>query len=849
MDVVSNNGVYLIVLSFVLEVIGWLCFWSVSTKSFMESRINNNKTGRQRGSGHGDLFTEKTAPMKPGRRRVDATPGGSCSSSSDRHQAEAASGIVNNDVNNESVNNINNRIVDNVNNIIDFSTVQSADLGTNNVRSPYFLRSRAGRSSVKVPCSVCLREFSGSVGLKIHLSKSSCGEVVPPVVVGPCPVQQDSCPQSRFAPLPKVSLRVPVESSLDGSEVDFRDNIRLDSAKLQLEEERVAIKWPAMKEGERWKTFEEQVVDQLPSGVSVNTRLDCLQSAVYEVAKNLFGCVEPVVRRRRRKNRREVRLCQLREEIRDAERAKKNAESSEAYAFDAQLYVLREERRNVRRAENGRKRRKERCRLRKSFYKDPFKESKRMLSSSKPVALSVEKEVLDDYVRDVALDGQREVELGELDGLPEAPTKLLGFDERPFSYAHFKRVLQKKRPGSTPGPNRIPYTVYKKCPKIARFLFEVFKDVRRSRVVPLCWRVNDGIMIPKVDNPSSGVIGDFRQIALLNVEGKLFWSMVADRLYDFLVTRNEFVSPRVQKGSMRKVAGCWEHTAMVWSALKDARKNRKDVAAIWLDLANAYGSVPHKLIVFALRRYHVPDTWVELIMSYYDGLWGRSSASGVSSDWMRYERGIFAGCTISVVLFVAAFNVILEYVDAGGVARYKMGSGEEIELLRGFMDDVSILTSSVESANVALKRTEKAVSWARMKLKPAKSRSLVVKKGRSMDVQPFAVGELDASLAREVDVIPCLQRKALRTLGRVYDASIRDSWSKGMVKGKLVGKLKMLNKSYARGVMKLWALHHVALMQVRWDLMVYEIPLSFVEGLEKVVSKFIRLWLGVSRNL
>ena len=233
----------------------------------MDSTNNNNKTERQRGSGHGGPSTEKTAPKKPGRRRVDATLGGSCSSSSDRHQAEAASGI--NDVNNESVNNINNRIVNN--NIIDnnVSAVQSADLGTNNVRSPYFLRSRACRSSVKVPCSVCLREFSGSVGLKIHLSKSSCGEVVPPVVVGPCPVQQDSCPQSRFAPLPRVPLRVPVESSLDGSECDFRNNIRLDSAKLQLEEERVGIKWPAMKEGERWKTFEEQVVDQLPSGVSV----------------------------------------------------------------------------------------------------------------------------------------------------------------------------------------------------------------------------------------------------------------------------------------------------------------------------------------------------------------------------------------------------------------------------------------------------------------------------------------------------------------------------------------------------------------------------------------------------
>ena len=38
-----------------------------------------------------------------------------------------------------------------------------------------------------------------------------------------------------------------------------------------------------------------------------------------------------------------------------------------------------------------------------------------------------------------------------------------------------------------------------------------------------------GIMILKVDNPVADQIGDFRQIALLNVEGKIFWSMVADR--------------------------------------------------------------------------------------------------------------------------------------------------------------------------------------------------------------------------------------------------------------------------------------------------------------------------------
>ena len=48
-----------------------------------------------------------------------------------------------------------------------------------------------------------------------------------------------------------------------------------------------------------------------------------------------------------------------------------------------------------------------------------------------------------------------------------------------------------------------------------------------------------------------------------------------------------------------------------------------------------YGSVPHKLIEFALKRYQVPEDWIDLILAYYDGLSGRITASGISSDWAR----------------------------------------------------------------------------------------------------------------------------------------------------------------------------------------------------------------------
>ena len=88
------------------------------------------------------------------------------------------------------------------------------------------------------------------------------------------------------------------------------------------------------------------------------------------------------------------------------------------------------------------------------------------------------------------------------------------------------------------------------------------------------------------------------------------------------------------------------------------------MVTIWLDLANAFGSVPHSFIAFVLSRYQVPAEWINLIMVYYHGMWGRVSMSTHKSHWVKIECGIFAGCTVSVIVFLACFNIFLEYLDA-----------------------------------------------------------------------------------------------------------------------------------------------------------------------------------------
>ena len=67
---------------------------------------------------------------------------------------------------------------------------------------------------------------------------------------------------------------------------------------------------------------------------------------------------------------------------------------------------------------------------------------------------------------------------------------------------------------------------------------------------------------------------------------------------------------------MEKIPGCWKHLSMVWHALKKARTKNSNLTVIWLDIANAYGSIPHKLIVFALNRYGVSPQWIRLTKTY-----------------------------------------------------------------------------------------------------------------------------------------------------------------------------------------------------------------------------------------
>lgn len=273
---------------------------------------------------------------------------------------------------------------------------------------------------------------------------------------------------------------------------------------------------------------------------------------------------------------------------------------------------------------------------------------------------------------------------------------------------------------------------------------------------------------------------------------------------------------------------------MISQIIKEAKRNKSTLSVVWLDLAKAYPNVPHQLICKSLEHYQVPSEVVKLVMAHMDSLQMRFSVRDFTTKWQRLEKGIMAGCTISVALFVAAMNLLLK---AGGMqCKGPMAEdGIRHPACRAFMDDITVMTPSIQGTRWVLSSLEKMATWARLQFKPGKSRSLCLLNGRIAD-NIFSIQGLE---------IPTIQEQRIRCLGKNYDDTLRDSGNLRETSAQLNEWLKRIDRSLLLGRFKVWCFQHGIIPRLQWPFLLYDFPLTKVEAMERVCSRFIRKWLGV----
>ncbi len=254
-------------------------------------------------------------------------------------------------------------------------------------------------------------------------------------------------------------------------------------------------------------------------------------------------------------------------------------------------------------------------------------------------------------------DNEKDRVLPWLAGLVKPSKPGEPFDMSPPRLKEVYSVIKKARSASAPGANGVSFKVFKNCPQLVRKLWKLLCVAWNNEIIVPSWNKAEGLYLPK-EEKSVG-IGAFRPISLLNVDGKVFFGVIASRLTKYLIN-NGYIDRSVQKAGIPGSPGCIEHAAMIWHTIQSAKREKSDLSVLWLDLANAYGAVPHAMIRFAMEFFYIPEKLQRIVLSYYNSFQMRFSTQHYTTNYQALQVGIPMGCTVSPILFVMSMELMIK---------------------------------------------------------------------------------------------------------------------------------------------------------------------------------------------
>ena len=601
------------------------------------------------------------------------------------------------------------------------------------------------------------------------------------------------------------------------------------------------ILWPKSCQKKEWETTDTDLVHLL-EGLKgcVDRKLDKIGEIIYSYGAERFGVKSKNPRTQKEpathlKSRRQQEIERLVKERRSLRKQWKKATEVERKGLEALQGDIKQRLATLRRAECLRKQHKKKERTRTAFYRDPYRFVKDLFVKEKSGTLKAPIRELEEHLRKTYSDNQRHMPASIPDDMPPIQPPEHQMETRPPTWSEVESTVKRARTASAPGPNGVPYRLYKNTPGVLKYLWRLMKVAWEKGIIPKAWRRAGGILIPKEKNSST--IDQFRQICLLNVEGKIFFSVVAQRLSAFL-QRNNYVDTSVQKAGISGFSGCLEHTNVIWHQVQTAKKEKKDLHVVFLDLANAFGSVPHEILWTAFNFFQVPEGITRLVKAYFQDLQFCVTTQASTTAWQHLEVGIMAGCTISPLAFTMAMEIIIRASRwvAGGE---RLKSGLRLPPIRAYMDDMTTITTTSACTKRLLDKLQGNIEWARMEIKPSKSRSISIVKGQLTN-ERFHVNN---------EPIPTVLEKPVKSLGRWYSAELKDSKQLEQLKQDTINGLKQINSTALPGKLKLWCFQFGLLPRLMWPISIYEVTLSHANRLERLVNVQVRKWLGLPRCL
>ena len=198
---------------------------------------------------------------------------------------------------------------------------------------------------------------------------------------------------------------------------------------------------------------------------------------------------------------------------------------------------------------------------------------------------------------------------------------------------------------SAPGKDRLEYRHLRLLDPKCQILSKIYRHCFAARDVPSAWKQATTILIHKKESTSDP--SNFRPIALMSCLYKLFMAVIAKRMTSFSINQN--LLSTAQKSACPS-EGCYEHAFTLESVLNDARRQPRPLCLAWLDIRNAFGSIPHAALSTTLLHMGFPPPLVQMITNIYTGTTTEILTPLGKTPPIPIHSGVKQGCPLSAIL-------------------------------------------------------------------------------------------------------------------------------------------------------------------------------------------------------
>lgn len=243
-----------------------------------------------------------------------------------------------------------------------------------------------------------------------------------------------------------------------------------------------------------------------------------------------------------------------------------------------------------------------------------------------------------------------------------------------FNASHIQRSIQKLKARKACGPDSLPPALFKTLcppatsttsgvttppPKFAYLISELFFAFFELGFVPSSW--NDTTVNPLRKKVTVGPIHMFRPITLTNLFRRLFESCLLRAFFTHEQLRTVFHLSDLQ-GGFRNAYSCYTHALTLHETFLSGGAEH----VVFIDLKNAYDTVPTNLLWHKLASRGLPLPFGRLLQALFDRTTGKATINGQLTPGFHRTRGLLQGSLLSPLLFDCFIDDLAETIAQFG---------------------------------------------------------------------------------------------------------------------------------------------------------------------------------------